>query len=497
MKLWFSLAAPLLLACSACGVVPLPIGPSDPTAPPPLRAQDANFRTLVAQWFGVWSTDKASIVEAEALFTPEADAHFFDGFMPLEGRFGAAGWCAAARRSARERFARFDVTPREGVWLRRLGDRAIASVPFRVALRSPGGKAGETDGRTTLVWERRDGAWRIVHEHTSFALIEEWLGGEDMTSDASADDHIHPRDAEFQALVDAYLAALAESRSSDAPKADAPARFFAPDQDVLTWNPTSRRPLLGWSGVAAHRDAVDLRIYLTRKQSRGDVRVWKNGDLAWATFTFNARATRRDGERFDVVGCQTDVFQKIDGDWRIVHEHASIPYGPDGTPGMRSEFAQSGAESHTPRGIPPSPAPSPVSAARAGTDAPNVSFDALLVDYCRAWSMKGGAFDENGIARLYSTEGLESARTYLDGEPWTVAVKMGLWTEGANALTLASEPDSKFVRRGNLAWTSNTQTIDFVPRQGPAVKGRQFQTAIWEFQNGRWVIVHEHVTLKF
>lgn len=495
MKFRSVLAATLVLVIAACGVVPLPLGLTDPTAPPPLAAQDAPFRTLVARWFGVWSKDPASISDAEALFAPNADALFFDGFMPIEGRFGADGWSAAARHKATELYSRFEVTPREGVWLTRLGDRAIASVPFRVTLRSKTDRTGETDGRATLLWERREGGWRIVHEHTSFALLEEWLGGEEPAVTEETDDHLGARDAEFQRLVDTYLAALAVSRSSDAEKADAPSRFYSPANDVVVWNPTSRRPLIGWSAVAAHRDAIDLRIYLTRKQSRGDVRVWKSGDLAWATFTFTARATRRDGDRFEMIGRQTDVFQRIDGEWRIVHEHASIPYGPDGTPGIRSELAQTTEPLRTTRSIPQLPAVPVGTVARVEPTTQAVSFEKLVAEYCSVWSTKDGTFDDKAIARVYSPEGLKSSRTYYGAEPWTVALKESLWTEGMTSLALTPGKDLTVVRRGNTAWTTCTFTLEYVQRQGGGGKGRQFQTAIWEFRGDRWVIAHEHVTL--
>lgn len=267
----FALAALLFAFVCGCGVVPLPVGLSDPTAPPPLRAQDADFRTLVARWFGIWSRDSAAIADAEALFATDADAQFFDGFTPLEGHFGREGFGAASRQAARERFEKFELVPREGVWLRRLGDRAIASAHFRVTLRGNDDRQGETDGHSTLICERRAGSWVIVHEHTSFALLDDWLGGEPVPVESSASEHMRARDVEFQRLIDEYLSAFALSRFSDAARADAPSRYFAPKVDALVWDPTSRRALISWSSVAAHRDAPDLRIFLSNKDRKSVV----------------------------------------------------------------------------------------------------------------------------------------------------------------------------------------------------------------------------------
>lgn len=488
LQRWITLAL-LSIFSAGCGVVPLPVGLSDPTAPPPLRAQDAEFRTLAARWFGVWSSDTALVAEAEALFAPEAYAQFFDGFVPLEGHFGRAAFSAAGRREALSKFASFELSPREGVWLRRSGDRAIVSVHFRIAFDGESAKRSETDGASTLLCERRGSSWMIVHEHTSFALLEDRLGGEPIEEGGSFD-HVHPRDAEFQGLIDEYLSEFALSRAADASKADAPARFFARGADVLVWDPTSRRPLISWASVAAHRDAPDLRIYLTNKVSRGDVRVWKSGDLAWATFTFNARATRRDGDRFELVGRQTNVFQKIGGAWKIVHEHASVPFGASGTPALPSERVAA----RTPRTTRATPK-RPTTVTVLETQASQVSLEHSISDYAAAWSVANGAFDEKRIAELYAPEGIAASRTYVDGQPWTYSFRRQMWGELMQEMTLTPEKDRAVVRRGNVAWTTVTYSAKFKQRDGTEGVLRQFQSAVWELEGGRFVIRSEHVTV--
>jgi ketosteroid isomerase-like protein len=390
-----------------------------------------------------------------------------------------------------KQFKNFELKPREGIWLRRNGDRAIVSVYFEIAFEDSASKKVETGGQATLVCERRDGAWFIVHEHTSFSLMEDRLGGEAFADTSESLDHVHPRDPEFQKLIDEYLSELAASRGASAAHADAPARFFASDADVLVWDPTSRRPLVSWSSVAAHRDAPDLRIYLTNKVSRGDVRVWKSGDMAWATFTFSARATRRDGRRFEVLGRQTNVFQKLDGAWKIVHEHASVPLGPEGTPAIPAERAIA-RTARTSRAQPKLTTP----AALVETEASKVSFEALAAEYAAAWSVKNGAFDENRIARLYAPEGREASRTFVDGVAWTFTLRRQMWTESMEEMTLTPAKDLTAIRRGNVAWTTNTQNAVYQERDGTKGQLREFQSAVWEFKDGRWLIVSEHVSVE-
>jgi ketosteroid isomerase-like protein len=488
------IAAILAALAVACGVVPLPLGPGDPGAPPPLRAQNAQFQTLATRWFGIWSEDPNAVEQAEALFSPDADALHFDGFVPVEGVFGEGGWRAAARRSTTRRFDLFELTPREGVWLRRHGDRAVATVQFGVKM-SAGGKTAETQGFASLVCEQRGSEWKIVHEHTSIVLLEEWLGGVDADLDRAPVDHIHGGDMEFQILVDTYLAEVDATRTADLLHADVPSRYFDPDVEAFVFEPTSRRPLLGWTGIGAYRDAPDLRIYLTNKKSRGDVRVWRSGDWAWATFTFTARATRRNGDRFEVVGRQTDVFQRIDGRWLIVHEHASVPYAPEGTPGVRAEIVLARAVPTTTRSIPRLPTVVPASSVVDATS-DRQEFQRRIADYCTAWSTVEGELDWARTSRMYAGgDGpvfFEAART---GVPALRSLEERRNTLYAGrTVSVSPRNDMRVTRNGNVAWT--TIRLDVVTSGADGVESRrvQYQTAVWERRGARWVIVNEHLS---
>jgi ketosteroid isomerase-like protein len=484
----------LFAMTAACGVVPLPLGPTDASTPPPLRAQNAQFQTLATRWFGIWGDDPVAIAEAEALFAPDADALHFDGFVPVEGLFGEAGWRAAARRATTQRFELFELSPREGVWLRRHGDRAVATVQFGVKMRA-GGKSGETQGFASLICEQRGGEWRIVHEHTSIVLLEEWLGGVDADLEAVPFDHIQAGDSEFQILIDTYLAEVDATRTADLLHADVPSRYFDEDIEPLVFEPTSRRPLLGWTGVGAYRDAPDLRIYLTNKKSRGDVRVWKSGDWAWTTFTFTARATRRNGDRFQVVGRQTEVFQRIDGGWLIVHEHASVPYAPEGTPGVRAEIVLARAVPTTTRSIPRLPMVVPASSLVDSTP-DRQEFQRRIADYCAAWSTVDGELDWARTQRLYAGgDGpvfFEAARTGVPALRSLEERKKALY-EG-RSVSVTPRNDLHVTRNGNVAWTTISLDVVTQTDDGPESRRVQYQTSIWERRGARWVIVNEHLS---
>jgi ketosteroid isomerase-like protein len=50
------------------------------------------------------------------------------------------------------------------------GDTGWFAATFHIERVTPDGKQSASDGRWTVVAERRDGHWLIVHEHTSFPL---------------------------------------------------------------------------------------------------------------------------------------------------------------------------------------------------------------------------------------------------------------------------------------------------------------------------------------
>jgi ketosteroid isomerase-like protein len=482
------------LTVAGCGVVPLTVNPVDPTAPPPLRPHDAELKPVVERWFGIWSDDPEANAKAEAMYAPDADALFFNGFLPVGGTFGPRGYGAEARRKARARFESFEVEPREGQWLRRNGDHAVISIPFHVKMRAKG-RSGETFGASSLVIERRQGQWKILHEHTSFVLLPDWLGGIDPDLDMPPRDRTHPGDHEFQLLIDAYLTELDASRTADLARSNAPSRYYAPDLDVIVWDPTARRPLLGWTGVAANRDAFDLRISMTNKQSRQDVHAWKSGDWAWATFTFTARATRRNGDRFEVVGRQTDVFQEIDGRWRIVHEHASIPYDADGTPAIRSEIVLARATPGTTRSVPRLPVVVPaVSVVDAAAD--HETFGRLLEDYATAWSTTQGKLDWPRTLRMYAPEG--EVNFYQSKRDRRLAMRSLEEKReadyGGGEITVTPGTDLHVTRNGNVAWTTNTIEVRTVNADGESEQRTQYMTAVWERRGATWVIVDEHLS---
>lgn len=58
-----------------------------------------------------------------------------------------------------------------------------------------------------------------------------------------------------------------------------------------------------------------------------DLRVHSHGSFAWATFTFGAEITPKQGSASHLDGRWTMVFEKRAKGWIVVHEHVSAPLG--------------------------------------------------------------------------------------------------------------------------------------------------------------------------
>lgn len=58
-----------------------------------------------------------------------------------------------------------------------------------------------------------------------------------------------------------------------------------------------------------------------------DLCVHPHGDFAWATFTFGADITNKQGATSHLDGRWTMVFEKRSKGWIVVHEHVSVPLG--------------------------------------------------------------------------------------------------------------------------------------------------------------------------
>jgi ketosteroid isomerase-like protein len=413
----------------------------------------------------------------------------YDALGPLDGRLDGSARSVSLRRGDRARFSSLVVTPSEGVRLRRVDDVAIASTTFQVEAQGRDGRVGTSSGRTSLVLEHRGRSWLIVHEHTSIPLMEEWLGGAEVPPVAEDIFAAVPRDTEFQAIVDDYprrwarvarRMLLARKRRCVTETGD----------DVVIWDPSSRRvdwmergrgsPRCDGSARAAHEQAKP------RRRARG-VTAISRGPRSVST----VRATRRDG----VVPARRASDRRLPETRqhrRIVHEHASMPLIPKAHP-ARATMSSSRAPTRTTRGIPKLPQVS-----RGVTDGRLVpsarsSRRSHGVDV-RRWSAKDGRVDWDRALDFYAPDDGLCFIDAIASRTCSNRKQLRAAYDARQPVKLSPHDDLKVFRRGDVVWTTNAQDLVLRDANGEETRVARVQTAIWELRNGRWLIVHEHVS---
>ncbi|NER79280.1 MAG: nuclear transport factor 2 family protein [Leptolyngbya sp. SIO1D8] len=125
-------------------------------------------------------------------------------------------------------------------------------------------------------------------------------------------------------------------------------------------------------------------------------------------------------------------------------------------------------------------------------------FQQLLADWCQAWCTLPGQDQPNweAIRSLYAnTEGL----TFYDAvtpHSFSNVDEMQAAFPPVAQLKLIPQNDLRVYRTGDSVWTTITQDIEAIGKDGYPFHMTQRQTAIWQFQNDLWVVVHEHLSSK-
>ncbi len=130
-------------------------------------------------------------------------------------------------------------------------------------------------------------------------------------------------EAQIRALIGTWAEAV---RAKDV---DAVMSHFAPD--IVTFD---LAPPLQCSGADALRGSL-AAWFPTFRGPVGyevhDLNITADGDVAFCRSLNRISGTRTDGEKTDVWVRATVGLRRIDGRWRVTHEHASVPFYMDGS----------------------------------------------------------------------------------------------------------------------------------------------------------------------
>jgi ketosteroid isomerase-like protein len=127
---------------------------------------------------------------------------------------------------------------------------------------------------------------------------------------------------EFRRLINEDYAAL------NTLDAEAFAKLYARDRDLIVYDIAP----LEYKGQAALKQGIQKNLFdnLTKFKisANDDLRVTRQGDFAWTTFTWHLDARFKNGRHLQTNGRQTDIWERRNGNWLIVHEHTSAPLSP-------------------------------------------------------------------------------------------------------------------------------------------------------------------------
>lgn len=140
-----------------------------PASPAAMTIEEANG--LVDQVYAAWN-DLKSPQAAARYYAKDPDLVFIDPSPPLMGYRGWTELQQQIQQNVTGKLTALVLRRTADVILEQRGPVAWAVFPFSYASTDRAGKRSALQGRHTIVWENRAGAWLIVHEHPSVPMAE-------------------------------------------------------------------------------------------------------------------------------------------------------------------------------------------------------------------------------------------------------------------------------------------------------------------------------------
>ncbi|MEM8676855.1 MAG: nuclear transport factor 2 family protein [Cyanobacteria bacterium P01_G01_bin.67] len=120
-------------------------------------------------------------------------------------------------------------------------------------------------------------------------------------------------------------------------------------------------------------------------------------------------------------------------------------------------------------------------------------------EYGQAWTTEAGEPDWVEIEQLYANEDLlhydaVTPRSFANVSEMKTAFAQMRQTLNMKSLSLKPREDLNVFRSGDLVWTTVVHDIIARLEGKKELKLVQRQTGIWEQRNGKWVMIHEHLS---
>ncbi len=127
------------------------------------------------------------------------------------------------------------------------------------------------------------------------------------------------QDVEFKELINKSLEAWNSNKPENL------AKFYAKEPDLKFFDALPMQ----YQGWADYQAGIQKNLFDNMPkfilQANDDIQIYRQDNLAWTNFTWHLSAELKDGSPIEADGRQTDIWEKRDGKWLIVHEHISSP----------------------------------------------------------------------------------------------------------------------------------------------------------------------------
>ena len=103
------------------------------------------------------------------------------------------------------------------------------------------------------------------------------------------------------------------------------AKFYAQDADLIFYDALP----MEYQGWHEYEQGIQTNLFDKMPKfilsANNNLHLTRRDNLAWTTFTWHLSAELNDGTPIETDGRQTDIWEKQNGEWLIVHEHISSP----------------------------------------------------------------------------------------------------------------------------------------------------------------------------
>ncbi|MBL1141090.1 MAG: SnoaL-like domain-containing protein [Proteobacteria bacterium] len=260
---------------------------------------------------------------------------------------------------------------------------------------------------------------------------------------------------------------------------DQPGKYYSKAAGLQFWDPLP--PLGGHRGWQEYQHVIE-DVWLPNGIDAAAIlfshddsfHAWRHGDVIWTSANCLVRAEYKDGSNATIPCRGSQVWQRQNDHWLVVHEHFSTPIVPDGKlfQGQRDpkqSLKVNKAFTERARAVAAQWQKGPIANIAKRLDGFYYKQDIHLY---MPWPPHDGYTDWDSFD--------DASTEYL--------------SLFANTIKLTVNDDLEATQHGDIAWTTATVTQEIEQDNGNTLLVNGRQTLIWVIQDNQWLIAHEHLS---